>query len=304
MAQIRVGQTTGLSGAVAATVGESNQGALLAIDAANAKGGVNGQKIELISMDDKFDPKLAVENARVLIEEKKVSLIFLTRGTPHNVALMPLLEKNHIALLAPSTGAMVLRNPVNPWIFNVRTPYQVEAQKAIALLSSIGLQRIGVLQVNDSFGTDAIVGAQAGFTNQNLKPQFVEVFERGNPDFKKFVAQTAATQPQAVFIIGSGTDVIKAVQALRASGSAARVVTLSNNASGGFIKQLGADARGVIMTQVTPAERNQGDALVREAYALAKAKGIEELSPAMLEGFMAGKVLVEALQRSGVSPSR
>lgn len=69
-AQIVVGQTAGFTGAVAATVKEATDGAKLYIDSVNARGGVNGQKIELVSLDDKFDPKLAAANARTLIAEK------------------------------------------------------------------------------------------------------------------------------------------------------------------------------------------------------------------------------------------
>ena len=82
-AQILVGQTAGFTGPVGAGVKETTEGAKLYIDAVNAKGGVNGQKVELVSVDDKFDPKLAVENARKLVEEQNVMALFLTRGTPH-----------------------------------------------------------------------------------------------------------------------------------------------------------------------------------------------------------------------------
>src|SRR5262245_32367123 len=68
-AQIRIGQTAGLTGPVAASVGETVQGARLYIDAVNARGGVAGQRIELISLDDKFDPKQAAANAAKLIQE-------------------------------------------------------------------------------------------------------------------------------------------------------------------------------------------------------------------------------------------
>ena len=68
-AQLRVGMPSGFTGSVAAGVKENHEGAKLYFDTINARGGVNGQKIELISLDDKFDPKLAAENARTLIEE-------------------------------------------------------------------------------------------------------------------------------------------------------------------------------------------------------------------------------------------
>lgn len=86
---------------MAAGVIETSDGAKLYINAVNAKGGVNGQKIELFVLDDKFEPKLAAENARILIEEKNVVAMFLTRGTPHTEAIFPLLDKNSMPLIDP-----------------------------------------------------------------------------------------------------------------------------------------------------------------------------------------------------------
>ena len=143
-AQILIGQTAGFSGAVAAGVKETTDGAKLYLDAINAQGGVNGQKIELVQMDDKFDPKLAAENAKVLITEKNVAALFFSRGTPQAQAIMPVLEKNKVPLIGPSTGAMVLHKPVHPWVFNVRATYQREAERAVQHLSLIGMERIGV----------------------------------------------------------------------------------------------------------------------------------------------------------------
>ncbi len=106
-------------------------------------------------------------------------------------------------------------------------------------------------------------------------------------------------------MVASGQAVVDGVKAFRAAGSAAQIVTLSNNASGGFIKSLGTDARGVIVTQVFPSERSIAYPMVKEAQDLLKAKKQGgELSPAMLEGYAAAKVLVEALRRAGPRPTR
>ena len=91
---------------------------------------------------------------------------------------------------------------------------------------------------------------------------------------------------------------------MRTAGSAAQIVTLSNNASSGFTKSLGANARGVIVTQVFPNERAVTYPMVKEAQELAKTKGLTEISPTMLEGFAAAKVLVEGLKRAGPKPTR
>ena len=91
---------------------------------------------------------------------------------------------------------------------------------------------------------------------------------------------------------------------MRTAGSAAQIVTLSNNASSGFTKSLGANARGVIVTQVFPNERAVTYPMVKEAQELAKTKGLTEISPAMLEGFAAAKVLVEGLKRGSQAHPR
>jgi len=118
------------------------------------------------------------------------------------------------------------------------------------------------------------------------------------------VPQLQAANAQAVIWIGSSVAVSDGVKALRAAGSAAQVVTVSNNASGGFIKQLGNAAHGVIVTQVFPNVRAMGYGINREAEALAKAKGNVTLSPQMMEGFAGAKVLVEGLRRAGPKPTR
>jgi branched-chain amino acid transport system substrate-binding protein len=303
-AQILIGQTAGFTGPVGAGVKETTDGAKLYLDAINAKGGVNGQKIELISLDDKFDPKLAGENARKLIEEQNVAAMFLTRGTPHTEAILPWLEKHGVPLIGPSTGAMVLHQPVKRYVFNVRATYQREAEKAVTHLNSVGITRIGVVYVDDSFGADGLSGAQKGLTAAKLQPAVLEKFNRAKPDFSGIAPKVTSSAAQAVIVIGSGQAVVDGIKAFRMAGSAAQIVTLSNNASGGFIKSLGADARGVIVTQVFPYERSIAYSIVKEAQELAKVKGGADISPAMLEGFAAAKVLVEGLRKAGAKPTR
>ncbi len=303
-AQILIGQTAGFTGPVGAGVKETTDGAKLYIDAVNAKGGVNGQKIELISLDDKFDPKLAGENARKLIEEQNVAAMFLTRGTPHTEAILPLLEKYGVPLIGPSTGAMVLHQPVKKHVFNVRATYQREAEKAVTHLNSMGITRIGLVYADDSFGADGVAGAQKGFAAAKLQPAVLEKFNRSKPDFGPIAPKVVQSNAQAIIMVASGQAVVDGMKAFRAAGSAAQIVTLSNNASSGFIKSLGDNARGVIVTQVFPYERSIAYGMVKEAQELSKAKGTGDISPAMLEGFAAAKVLVEGLKRAGAKPTR
>jgi branched-chain amino acid transport system substrate-binding protein len=298
-AQIRIGQTAGFSGTAASSVKETASGAQLYLDHINAQGGVNGQKIELVSLDDKFDPALAAENAKKLIADSKVMALFLTRGTPHTEAIMPLLNDAGITLIAPSTGAMSLHSPVHPWVFNVRATYQKEAEHLTRHLSIPGAQTVAVIQVNDSFGADVAPGVLKVFKELGKEPAAYELFDRKAPDFTKIAAKVAAAKPLSVIFIGTGSTVAEGVKALRAAGSKATIATLSNNASSGFIKQMGENAANMIVSQVFPSPRSFKVAIAAEASQLAAKKNIPEVTPQMLEGFAAAKVLVAALRRCG-----
>ncbi|MEN9842624.1 MAG: hypothetical protein RLZZ612_453 [Pseudomonadota bacterium] len=302
-AQLLIGQPSGFSGAAAAGVKENTKGAQLVIDLVNAKGGVHGQKIELLSKDDQFMPKRTLELATELIDKDKVLALFLNRGTPHTEILLPLLADRKVPLIAPSTGAMVLHDPVNPWVFNVRATYQREAARAIEHLVGLGLTRIAVMYTDDSFGADGAAGATKGFEKQRVPVLWQEKFPRDNPDLTPLVQRVKQSDAQAVVVIASAANVAAAVKGIRQAGSRAQVVTLSNNASDGFIKLLGEQGRGVIVTQVFPSERSMTYALVREAVELARTKGLDGVSPAMMEGFAAAKVLVEGLRLAGPNPT-
>ena len=303
-AQIKIGQTAGYSGAAASSVKETVAGAHLYLDHINAQGGINGQKIELVSLDDKFDPALAAENAKKLIADSKVMALFLTRGTPHTEAIMPLLSTAGITLIAPSTGAMSLHSPVHPWVFNVRATYQREAEHLTRHLSVPGAHTVAVIQVNDSFGADVAPGVLKVFKELGKEPAAYELFDRKNPDFTAIATKVAAAKPLSVIFIGTGSTVAEGVKALRAAGSKATIATLSNNASSGFIKQMGENAANMIVSQVFPSPRSYKVAMAAEASQLAERKKIAEVTPQMLEGFAAAKVLVAALKRCGNDISR
>ena len=215
-----------------------------------------------------------------------------------------MLERYRVPLIAPSPGAMLLHKPVHPWVFNVRATYQREAERAVRHLHLVGMNRIALLQSDDSFGDDGAAGALAGFEAVQLKPVIHERYSRAKPDFAPIGPKVAQSGAHAVVFVGAGTHVVDGVKAIRAAGSSAQIVTLSNNAASGFIKALDKQAHGVVVSQVFPFERSMASPLVKELTELlaARRKG-EEATPAMLEGFAAAKVLVEALRRAGRDPT-
>ena len=298
LGQIRIGQTSALTGPASAAVNEINIGAKMYLNAVNAEGGIGGQQIEMVSLDDNNKAPAAAENATQLINDQRVVALFLSRGTPQTQAMLPQLAQGKIVLIAPSTGAMALHHPVNPWVFNVRASYQREAEAVVRHLGLTGLDKLVLLYVNDSFGEDAIQGAMKVFKEANVKPAMMQSVDREKPNYAALIPKLTELKPLGVLIIGSPTSVTAGIHAMRAAGLKATVATLSNNAAGGFIAGLGPDAGSVIVSQVFPSERRLAVPMIAEASRLAAAQKVTHLTPAMIEGYAAAKVLVAGLRRA------
>lgn len=302
-AQIKIGQTADFSGPSALIAQHNRDGAKLYFDQINATGGVGGQKIELLTLDDKFDPKSSAANAKTLIDQGVLAL-FMTSGTAQNEAILPLLAQHKLALVAPTSGALLLHDPVNPYVFNVRAGYHREAERAVGHLRNMGVQSLTVLQSEDKFGNDAAQAALRGLSAAGMRPRAHLKFAPNAAAYQALAQQLAKADMQAVLLVCEADAAAGFVAALRNAGSMAQVVTLSNNASPGFVKQLKEQGRGVIVTQLFPNERSASTELVRQAQEQAKARGLGELSAAHLEGFASAKVLVEGLRRAGKDLNR
>ena len=292
----RIGNSGPSSGPNSASMIELLDGAKLCFDAVNDGGGVRGRKIELLQRDDNFEVARTAQNVQALIDKDQVDALLLVRGTPHNVAILPLIERAGVPLIGPSTGAMVLHQPTKRYVFNVRTAYRAEARKLAQLLASLGKERIVVVHVDDAFGEDVVQGLVAGLAERDRKAIGVHKFDRKAEDLPKLVPAVKAENPDAIVLIGAGQAVASGVEALRRQMVTAPVATVSNNASTGFIKSLGENANGVMVSQVFPDERMAEVPLTREASRLAQKRGLQ-LTPAMMEGYAAARVTVEALKR-------
>lgn len=301
---IRIGQTIGLTGPVAASVKEMNEGANAYIVSANKQGGVNGRKIELRILDDKFSPQLAAANAEQLIKKDHVFALFQSRGTPQTEAILPILAENHVPLVAPSTGAAIFHAPVNHWVFNVRAKYQDEVAKAIEHFTTVGITNIGLLYyANDALGLDGLAGFNKGMAAHKLKPAILATFSRLDPDIATTAATLNKANPGALIIVSSGTNTVNVIKAIRAQGSKMQIMTLSNNSSQSLIKDLGAAGAGVIVSQITPPPHLVSSTLGQEFQLAAKATGATE-SYAAMEGFVSAKVMVEGLRLAGRNLTR
>ncbi|WP_188396832.1 ABC transporter substrate-binding protein [Oxalicibacterium flavum] len=302
---ILIGQTIGVTGPLAGTVKEMNEGAQAYFAHVNKQGGIHGRRIELRTLDDQDVPEKAAANARTLIESEKVFALFQSRGTPQTLAILPEIGVRKVPLIAPSTGAESLHVPLNRLVFNVRAKYQDEVIKAIEHFNTLGMKSIGLLtyEQDDALGIDGVNGFNKGMTQFKLTPAVIEIFPRVKPDVDAVAKKLIAANPTALIIVSSGVNTVNVIKAIRAGGGRMQIMTLSNNASQDFIQSLGKDAAGVMVSQITPPPTSSVTGLGKEFQSVAKTSGMT-VSYAAMEGFISAKVLVEGLRRSGRNLTR
>ena len=293
-----IGQTADFSGPQAAAVKETTLAAKAYFENVIRKGGVNGRPILLESLDDAFDPKRTVENAKALITQRHVLALMLSRGTANAEALIPVTREYKTLVLSPVGGSELMHKPANHYLFNTRPMHRLEAEKAVGQLSAQGLRRIALAYVDDAMGTDAVKGALAGLVAAGLEPAAVVKIPRGEPKVEAAVEILAAAQPDAVVGLCIAKSCAALVKQLRAKGSLAQFISMSNTSSSGYVKDLDKNARGVIVTQVYPYPFADAPLASKEFRALAAEYNLAQSYSAM-EGFLAAKVMTEALRRAG-----
>ena len=161
--EIKIGQTSPYSGPASAygVFGRTHAAYFKMI---NEMGGINGRKLNLISLDDGYSPPKTLEQTRRLVEEEQVAFIFGTLGTPTNAAIRSYLNENKVPQLFIITGANMFGDPQHyPWTMAFSPPYQTAARIfAQHILAGTPDAKIGVLYQNDSFGKDYLIGLREG----------------------------------------------------------------------------------------------------------------------------------------------
>jgi branched-chain amino acid transport system substrate-binding protein len=198
--EIKIGQTMPYSGPASAygVIGKADVAYFKMI---NEAGGVNGRKLNLISLDDGYSPPKAVEQTRRLVEQEQVAFIFNSLGTPSNAAIRPYLTENKVPQLFIATGAAMWSDPKNfPWTMGWQPNYQTEATifgKHIA--ANHPDAKIGVIFQNDAFGKDYLIGMKVGLGADRLGMIVKEAsYETSEP----------TVDSQIVSLQGAGADLL------------------------------------------------------------------------------------------------
>jgi ABC-type branched-subunit amino acid transport system substrate-binding protein len=297
--KIRLGQSAATTGPAAQLGIQMRAGLMLYFDRVNAQGGIAGRKIELVTLDDGYEGDRAAENTRKLINDERVFALVGYIGTPTSVAALPIFTAAGVPFIAPFTGAEALRAPFNRNIFHIRASYFDETERIVDFLVASGIRNIAVFYQDDAYGQAGLAGVERAMAKRKLTISAKGTVARNTVQVASAVATIGAVKPDAVIMISAYKSCAQFIREAKKAGMGAQFINVSFVGSKALADELGTDGVGVVISQVVPFPWVAKTPIVREYQDLMKKAGSNDYNFSSLEGFIAGKVLVEALRREG-----
>lgn len=276
-------------------------------DKVNEEGGVHNRKIKSVVYDDQYDPAKTVMNTQKLISQDEVFALFNYVGTPTGIKALPLIDEAKIPLIGIGTGASVFRDPVQPYVFNLRASYHQEAEAFVkGAVEELGMTKVAVFYQFDDYGFDGLKGAEMALAKRGLTPVATASYQRGSLDVEAAVETIRKSGAQAVFMASVYAPASKFIRLVRNSGYNPILGNLSFVGSEALAAELGSAGNGVVVTQVVPPQTEKNILIGVDEYVAALKRFYPEKNPTFsgLEGYLNAKILVEGLERAGPAPTR
>ncbi len=273
-------------------------------DQINKAGGINGRKVDLVTIDDGYETERTLANTKALIQDKQVfALLGYYGSSPTTEAMNNAFGPAKVPLVGTISGAGSLRqapstNPNNRYMFNLRASYADETEAIVNQMAALGLKNIAVFYQNDGFGKSGLDGVTAAMKKHNLNPVAVGTVERNSVDVAKAVEAIAKANPQAVVMVTLLKPTAAFVKGMKAAGQFPMFMTLSPVGAELLAQELGNDSRGIGISQVVPYPWNDTIGIVRD-YQKVLGKQKDKYSYYGLEAYITARVVSEALKKAG-----
>jgi branched-chain amino acid transport system substrate-binding protein len=275
----------------------------------NDEGGIDGRKINFISYDDTYSPPKTVEQARKLVEDDRVLLIFNSLGTPTNTAIQRYMNQKKVPQLFVATGATKWNDPKNfPWTMGWQPNYQTEASiYARYILKNKPGARIAVLYQNDDYGKDYLKGLTDGLGS---KAKSMIVAEQS------YDVSEPTIDSQIVTLQASGADVFVDIATPKFAAQSIRKaheigwhpMFILNNVSasvGSVLKPAGLDAsQGIVSAaylkdETDPEWKTDKDMKEWNAFMDKYAAGTDKSDASTIYAYAVARTMVQVLKQCG-----
>ncbi|MEO7640082.1 MAG: ABC transporter substrate-binding protein [Ramlibacter sp.] len=291
-----VGQSAPLTGGNAKFGNDIRSGAAAYFAAVNARGGVQGRPIELLSVDDKNDRATAGANTKALLQNKGLLALFGYGSATLSLDAMPQAEAAGVPFFAPFSGA----NPVrvkSTTLFTTRASYGEEMEKILGFWTSLGLKQVTVLHYDDEVGKQNLEVVNQYLKKINLAPKSYAL-KRNATVGKAEVEAMLAQKPDLILNTVLSGALAQLQKEMAAAGKMVPTSSLSFVGADQFIRAAGPLSAGVSISQVVPSP-TASLPVVRECAAALEAAGVKEaMNSTQLEACFGAKILVEGMRRA------
>ena len=298
---ITFGQAAVLEGPASALGQGMRTGIQAAFDEINARGGVHGRKLKLISRDDGYEPDRAIAETRKLINEDKVFALIGPVGTPTSAAAQPIATAAKVPFIGAFTGAGFLRNPKLENVINLRASYGAETEAWIKhLTEDLKIKKIAIFYQDDAFGRAGLDGVKAAMSKRGLDLAEEATYERNTVAVKTALLALRRAAPEAVVMVGAYKPCAELIKLAHKLELNPVFVNISFVGASALAKELGPDGRGVVVSQVVPFPWDTSLKVVADYQAAIK--GAPDF--VSLEGYLVGRLAIAALEKIGGEPTR
>lgn len=301
---LKVGMSAAMTGPASPLGLGMRQGVQAAFAEQNAKGGVHGRQLELVAMDDGYEPSRTAPNMRALIDKEGVFAVLGNVGTPTAAVAVPIANEKKVPFWGAFTGAGLLRkSPPDRYIFNYRASYAEEtAQIVSSLLDDLGVapEEIGFFTQNDAYGDSGYRGAIQALQKRGYAraERLVHArYTRNTLDVEDGLSRLLdpRNQPKAVIMVGTAAPCARLIRLAREHGLDTTFIAVSFVGAQALLEDLGPElAQGVVVSQVVP-HPEQSQLPAAQAFRAAVPKA-EERSFVSFEGYLAARSFLRALE--------
>ena len=300
---LTVGCSAATTGPLASSGIDIQRGTEAAMAQINARGGIHGRTLQLLMMDDAYEPERTASNVKQMLSQGRVFALLSCFGTPNNQAILPMVVESGVPYVAPLSGASSLRKNVRN-IFHVRASYTDEIVRLVQRLTSMGIKNIAVLYQDNSYGKEMLADATRALAEQGHQPALQVAVATDGKNQADAVAQVAKVRPAAVLLATAGTVSVALVRGLRKSAPGVLLAGLSPTLPSDSLKQRGEADGGMALSMVVPDAHRAKLQLVRDYQGAMRALGYQDFTQGSLEAYVNTRVLAEGLERTGRDPQQ
>lgn len=271
------------------------------LQAVNRRGGVHGRQVVLKTLDDDAKPAQAQTNARQLVQQDKVFLLFGSLEGGPSTAVMQAAVDLRVPFFAPIAGSPGFRRPHQPLVFPVRAEHLEEFRALLDYARKTGVSRVAFFRADSDTGAQHLANVQRLCSESGMPAPVDLPFKSDVSDrqLNELVARIAGGNTEVVFNHGSPGVYERLIRRAAAARARARFYGV-NSGSTQLVRHLGEAARGMVFSQVVPSPWERKNSLAREYQeTFQRERPGQDYSYGSLEGFMTAKALVLALQLAG-----